>query len=555
MIRKKIIFLNALSILTLIAAGLFANWALSQAFNTVDEMAMTSSMMKNHQSTDMMHDAIRGDVLAALLASTQNDTGGTAQAKADLQEHVDNIRTYVADNKSIRASDKISKAIESVLPDLDAYIDAAGNIIDISARNSGEAQQQFPEFMKSFEALEESLGALSELIESDIQAKNEALAAKRTTYTVALATLLCLLLLVTLIASLKTFSWLLNPLKHMIEVMNSLTKGHLHIHIPATDKQDEMGDMARAMQVFRDSAHSRQKMEDEQKAEQAKREQRMESVGKLTADFDSNISDFLDGLMAATDKMRNTSESLMALAQQGAGQSSELTATINHTIENINLVASSAEELTSSIQEINQQVARANHISQQAVARAENANEVIRNLQDSASKISEINIMINAIAEQINLLALNATIEAARAGDAGKGFAVVASEVKNLATQTASATSRISSYIESTQQASADTATVLGEIRNTIGEMSTISTAIAAAIEEQGAATAEIARSIGDVANGTHRVSANVISVAEASGETGQAATHVSDASESLTQKTQSLTQEVKTFLRDIKAA
>lgn len=555
MIRKKILILNALSILILVAVGLYANWALSQAFSTADDMTQASSLMKNHQNTDMMHDAIRGDVLAALLAGSQQDQSGVAQAKSDLQEHVDNIRTFVNDNKAIHVSTEITQAIDAALPDLDSYIAAAGAIIDQASKDPTAAQAQFPKFMTSFEELEESLGALSDLIESNIIAQNEALSAKRHDYTMALITLLSVLLLVTVFSSLKTISWLLNPLKHMIHVMADLTKGHLHTHIPATDKQDEMGEMARALQVFRDNAHSRQQLEEEQRLEQEKREQRMKSMNNLTQSFDTNISNFLENLMTATEQMRGTSTSLTSLAQQGANQSTELTATINQTIENINLVASSAEELTASIQEINQQVARANHISQQAVERAENADGVIRNLQESASKISEINLMINAIAEQINLLALNATIEAARAGEAGKGFAVVASEVKNLATQTASATSQISGYIDATQQASANTASVLGQIRETIGEMSAISTAIAAAIEEQGAATAEIARSIGDVASGTQRVSSNVMGVAEASDETGRAAAHVNDASESLTQQTHTLTQEVKTFLQGIKAA
>lgn len=555
MIRKKILILNALSILILVAVGLYANWALNQAFSTADEMTQASSLMKNHQNTDMMHDAIRGDVLAALLAGSQQDQSGVAQAKSDLQEHVDNIRTFVNDNKAIHVSTEITQAIDAALPNLDSYIAAAGAIIDQASKDAAAAQAQFPKFMTSFEELEESLGALSDLIESNIIAQNETLSAKRHDYTMALITLLSVLLLVTVLSSLKTISWLLNPLKHMIHVMADLTKGHLHTHIPSTDKQDEMGEMARALQVFRDNAHSHQQLEEEQRLEQEKREQRMKSMNNLTQSFDTNISNFLENLMTATEQMRGTSTSLTSLAQQGANQSTELTATINQTIENINLVASSAEELTASIQEINQQVARANHISQQAVERAENADGVIRNLQESASKISEINLMINAIAEQINLLALNATIEAARAGEAGKGFAVVASEVKNLATQTASATSQISGYIDATQQASANTASVLGQIRETIGEMSAISTAIAAAIEEQGAATAEIARSIGDVASGTQRVSSNVMGVAEASDETGRAAAHVNDASESLTQQTHTLTQEVKTFLHGIKAA
>lgn len=555
MIRKKIILLNAISILTLVGVGIFANWSLGQAFGTADEMTQASSMLKNHQNTDMMHDAIRGDVLGALLAATKKDQASINQATADLQEHIDNINLHVNDNKSLHVSADIDKAIEDALPELKNYTEAATKIIQLAASDAIAAEKEFSSFMESFEELEESLGNVSDLIESNIIAKNQSLAEKKQFYTAALASLMGLLLLITLLSSLKTFSWLLSPLKEMIHVMGKLTDGHLDTTIPAVDKRDEMGDMGRALQVFRDNAKQRLELEKQQRTEEEKRAQRSETVEHLTRTFDNNIGKFLESLNSATDQMRGTTTTLSALAEEGSVQSANLANTVELTLANINMVASSAEELSASIQEINQQVARSNHISQQAVEKAEAADNVIRNLQDSASKISEINLMINEIAEQINLLALNATIEAARAGEAGRGFAVVASEVKNLATQTASATSQIGSYIESTQIASDNTAAVLSEIRSTITEMSSISTAIAAAIEEQGAATQEIARSIGDVASGTQEVSHNVSGVADASSETGRAASEVDNATRSVTAQTQSLTEEVRTFLQGIKAA
>lgn len=555
MIRKRIVLLNVVSIITLLFFGIFANWALSQSFVTVDRMSQAMSMLKNHQSADMMHDAIRGDVLGAVLAALDGDTQGISDAEADLKAHAQQLKDNLEANQKLHVSAEIDKALKDAGPDLDGYIEQASTIIQTAYKDSSAAQDAYPTIMDSFSKLEDSLGAISDLLQTNIENTNADLNNKKSFYTATLLALVAILLLVTITATLKTFSWLLNPLKEMIGVMDKMTQGDMDIDIPAVTNKDEMGDMGRALQIFRDNAQQRLELEKQQRAEDEKKAQRASMMDSLTRSFDQNITSFLEKLNAATSQMQGTTTTLSALAEEGSVQSSNLTSTVEQTLANINMVAASAEELSASIQEINQQVSRSNRISQEAVEKAHAADNVIRNLQESANKISEINLMINEIAEQINLLALNATIEAARAGEAGKGFAVVASEVKNLATQTASATSQIGGYIESTQLASDDTAKVLSEIRATITEMSTISTAIAAAIEEQGAATQEIARSIGDVASGTKEVSNNVSGVAEASNETGRAATQVDSATRSVSEQTASLTQEVKNFLQGIKAA
>ena len=218
-------------------------------------------------------------------------------------------------------------------------------------------------------------------------------------------------------------------------------------------------------------------------------------------------------------------------------------------------MASAADELSASIDEIGRQVIQSSEISSTAVSEAESADEMIQGLAASAQKIGEVVALITDIAEQTNLLALNATIESARAGDAGKGFAVVANEVKTLAGQTAQATEEISRQIGDIQGATADAVTAVQGITKTIGEISEISSAIAAAVEEQGAATSEIARNVEQAAVGTGEVSSNIGGVTQAAGEAGQSAAQVLGAANELSQQSELLKTEVEKFIAQVRKA
>ncbi len=341
----------------------------------------------------------------------------------------------------------------------------------------------------------------------------------------------------------------------LTNAMSVLAKGDTSVRIKGREQKDEIGEMARAVEVFKESMINNEKMRAEQEQEQKAREERTQKIDQLTQSFDTNVTEFIGQLSTATNEMQSTAGSLSQLAEKGASQSSSLASATDSASNNVNTVASAAEELTASIGEINQQVSRSTEIARQAVEKAEGANTVIGGLLDSADKIGEVSALINDIAEQINLLALNATIEAARAGEAGKGFAVVASEVKNLATQTANATAEIGSHISKTQEETRNTAEVIKDIGSTINEMNEISTAISAAMEEQGAATQEIARSIQNAAQSTSEVSSTVSGVSESANQTGSAATEMTSATENLAKQSDALRSEVEGFLSNIKAA
>ena len=346
------------------------------------------------------------------------------------------------------------------------------------------------------------------------------------------------------------------PIARLGESMEELAGGNTDIHVHGQDLTNEIGGMARLVQVFKENAIEKSRLEAAQAEaqEQAEAEKRR-LMAKTADDFEASIGTVVDGVSLASGTMQSSAESMTAIADQTSEQTSSVAAAANRASTNVQTVASAAEELSASIGEIGRQVAQSSEIAQRAVRDAKHTNDEIRGLAEAASKIGEVVAMITDIADQTNLLALNATIEAARAGDAGKGFAVVASEVKNLANQTGKATDEIGAQIGAVQNATRDAVAAIEGIGKTIGEINGIAAAIAAAVEEQAAATQEIARNVEQAAADTSEVSSTVTTVTEAAGETGRTAGQVRDVAHDLAEKSETLRSEVSRILTQIRAA
>jgi len=344
------------------------------------------------------------------------------------------------------------------------------------------------------------------------------------------------------------------PIVRMTGAMTTLAGGDLSVHIPAQGRGDEIGEMAGAVQVFKDTAIRTKEMEAEQQ-EQKRRaeEERKKLLNSMADDFEANVGGVVSTVSSASTEMESSATSLSATADQTSQQATTVAAAAEEASTNVQTVASAAEELSSSISEISRQVSQSTQISNTAVAEVQGANEKVQGLAEAANKIGEVVALITDIADQTNLLALNATIEAARAGEAGKGFAVVASEVKNLANQTAKATEEISNQIGDIQGATEEAVSAIGSIGNIISQMNEISATIAAAVEEQGAATQEIARNVEQAAAGTGEVSSNISGVTQASSETGANASQMLGAAKELSQQAETLRSEVDNFLHQVR--
>jgi methyl-accepting chemotaxis protein len=346
------------------------------------------------------------------------------------------------------------------------------------------------------------------------------------------------------------------PVRRMTEAMKRLAGGDTTVAVPETGRKDEMGEMAAAVQVFKDNMieadHLRAHQEDQKKQSDAERRQLLHD---LAGKFESGVGGIIKDVTSHATELQATAQSMAATSTDASHKVSTVADASAHASENVNTVATSTEELSASIREISQQVGQSTRIIGEAVTQADATNEQVQGLADAAQKIGEVVKLINEIASQTNLLALNATIEAARAGEAGRGFAVVASEVKTLAGQTAKATEEISTQIAAIQQATQVSVASIRRITDTIATVNQNATAIASAVEQQGAATQEIARNVAQAAKGTADVNANIAGVSAAAQQTGAAATAVLSRASELSKNSEALKTYVDGFLREVRAA
>ncbi|QIO35255.1 methyl-accepting chemotaxis protein [Bradyrhizobium sp. 1(2017)] len=344
------------------------------------------------------------------------------------------------------------------------------------------------------------------------------------------------------------------PLSAITATIKQVADGSEDVVVPYSHRADEIGALARAIEVFQEAMGRNRNLASQVSNDSAAREERARHIETSVEAFREAIGAIMRGLSDNASTMRETAQTITRVtadANSRAGTAANATEQASH---NVTAVASAAEELSASVEEIGRQVRQSAGAVEQTGQRTEKSISEIESLAAATQRIDGVLNLIQAIAEQTNLLALNATIEAARAGEAGRGFAVVAHEVKALAGQTAKATAEIGENVSMIQASTRNAVDAVREIGGAVREINEVTSAIAGAIGQQDQATREISSNAQSAAQGNETLVANITSLRDAIGETDTAATSVLTAASSLTETADTLSREVEKFFQNLRA-
>jgi methyl-accepting chemotaxis protein len=345
---------------------------------------------------------------------------------------------------------------------------------------------------------------------------------------------------------------IVRPLQSAAASAVELADGHHDVVVENGERQDEIGDIARALLTIKKAAFKFQKLQTQTEAD---RQGHFDTLRKLTEGFEKNVSEIVGSVASASSELQATATAMAACAEQSANQSSRVSMSLSEATAGVTAAAAASDEFAMSIGEISRQASTSAELARKASNAAVAADSTISELADSASQVGDIVEMISGIAQRTNLLALNASIEAARGGEAGRGFAVVATEVKELATQTGKATEQVAGQIRAMQETTGASVEALRKIAEQIKQLETTATSIAAAVDQQSVAGQDLARSIDLAARSAEEVTSNLDQVRDTSLATGSAAAQVLTSSTELERQAAALKTQADDFLQHVRAA
>ncbi|TBW37195.1 methyl-accepting chemotaxis protein [Siculibacillus lacustris] len=485
--------------------------------------------------------------VAKLLLAT--DPGLTAEADT----HLDIARTAISMLDSTADNDGIKAIAAELTESIELYADAFHKITQGNQRTEDLVAGSMTREADNIAAVAKEISETAELQASSLETALIGLVGQARTLVGALA---AGGLAVGLLLAVFLGRGISRPVVAMSAAMARLAAGERDVVVPGARRRDEIGQMAGTVEVFKNNLIEAERLRAERETRDAAAEiERKAELRRLADAFETAMGGVVGNVAEASVRLERAAQSMSAAAEQASAQSVAVATASEEASANVETVAASAEELSASIGEIKRQVDESARVTGRATHDTEVTAARVRDLAGAAQKIGKVVELIDNIASQTNLLALNATIEAARAGEAGRGFAVVAAEVKQLADQTAKATSDIAQQIGGIQSSTEQSAAAIGGITDVIGDLDRIVAAIASAVDQQGTATREIARNVSQASEGTSQVSANIGGVTRAASESSEAATEVLASARDLSQQSETLKDELSRFLATVRAA
>jgi methyl-accepting chemotaxis protein len=554
-LNLRFTLLAGLTVATTILFSLVAYQGVQKLSKSNHTMQVIGHVLQRHMNGDMMHDALNSDVLKGKIAAAEKNSAELASAVESFGANAASFRKDVSQNLAEDLPAGIKAKLHEVERTLNAYIDAGRTVLTAltGAAASESASRTFDE---TFEFLEKAQESVSEDLlawSNEHKQESDRLSERTAQWIVILAAVtLALAILTPVYTTLGVF----RPLRRTMHIAEKIAGGRADVAVPYTAAANEIGEMARSVDVFRQNlVRVRELARKAEETETRIEEGRKQEIAHMADQFEHAVGGIVTAVSNASAELQAAAQALASSSLETSHQSNIVAAASEQASANVLTVAAAAEELSGSVREISRQVGESASMASKAVHEAERTTAQVSGLSAGAQKIGAIVDLINDIASKTNLLALNATIEAARAGEAGRGFAVVASEVKALAEQTSKATAEITSHIGSVQSSTDQAANAILGIGRTIDEINQIAASVAASVEQQGAATEEIARNVDQAAQGTTEVTRNITGVNQAAETSSASASRVLASATELARHSDQLREEMQKFLSTVRAA
>ena len=542
-VRFKIAGIIAVMALGLGVITVINLWVASNGQNAAAEQSASLARMKQVQQLEDAFNELRYRHFAAVV--------GDSATSGPIEDAQDNIGARLADLETSRPAlaAKLRSAIDSMTEAAEGARRAAKQDdpdgVTQAIATAREHARTADEHLAAVVADER--GALA-------TASDRVTALTDTTFNASIL-LLAALIPGSLLAWVVMSATALKPLVRVTGVMRELTEGKVDTDVPFDERNDEIGDLAKAIDVFKTNMVERQTLERKEAYERERREKRLSDLEAAVNDFQETVNGIVHGLGGAANELHRSAETLTGTAEETNNHSQTVARSAGEASSNVQTVATATDDLTESMRQIAGQVSHSHEIANRAATRTRSTSDTINGLAEAAQRIGEVVTLITQIAEQTNLLALNATIEAARAGEAGKGFAIVANEVKSLANQTAKATDDIKEQVDAIQSETHAAVGAIDDVIKTIDEINEVAGGIASSARSQEETTNQIARNVQEAASRTDDVASAIDDVQGGTQRTSSAAQEVLTSSGALSESADKLGREVESFLQQVRSS